>query len=125
MPAETLEASATFVMERSAQRTAIAIGPTDFVALFPEVTEAELFTVPQFAEEVGEPMWTERLPPGASEVPVPPHVRTPVVIEQVQPAETPPVVQVKVPGVEGSVSVIWTFVAVPVPTADELETVIV
>ena len=74
-----------------------------------------MFTVPQLAEEVGEPMWTASELPPAKEVPVPPQVSTPAVDTQVQPAETPLVVQVKVPGVVGSVSVIWTFVAVPEP----------
>ena len=71
--------------------------------------------MPQFAEVVGEPMWTDSELPPARDVPVPPQVRTPAVIEHVHPAETPLVVQVKLPGVVGSVSVIWTFVAVPEP----------
>src|SRR5438445_684134 len=91
----------------------MATGPTERVALLPELTEAELLTVPQLAEVVGEEIWTDRLPPLAREVPEPPQVRMPELVAQVQPAETEPEVQVNEPGVEGRVSVIVTFVAVP------------
>src|SRR5712692_5648902 len=98
------------------------IGPTEPLPACWEVTDAELFTVPQLAEVVGDPMCTERLLPALRDVLEPPQVRTPALIEQIHPAETALVVHVKVPGVVGRVSVMVTWFAVPLPAA---ETVIV
>src|SRR5439155_641851 len=56
-PALTQEASATLVMWMEAQFTVIGTGPTEADPSLEVVTEAELFTVPQVAEVVGEVMW--------------------------------------------------------------------
>src|SRR2546428_123252 len=64
-PALTLEASATLVMAMVAQLTVIPTGPTEAEPSLEVVTEAELFTVPQVAEVVGEVMWTWVLAPPA------------------------------------------------------------
>jgi hypothetical protein len=125
VPGDTELLPATLVTTKVGHWTTIAMGPTEPVPPLPEVYDAELLTVPQLAVEVGEPMCTDRLLPEARDVPLPPHVSTPSEIPQVQPAETELVVHVNEPGVVGSVSVIVTFVAVPVPATPELETVIV
>src|SRR2546430_1100262 len=64
-PALTLEASATLVMAMADELTAITTGPTVAAPSLEEVTEAELFTVPQVALVVGEVMWTWVLAPPA------------------------------------------------------------
>src|SRR5260370_14615170 len=57
-PALTVPWSATLLMVTTAQLTMIGIGPTEGLPSLVVVTDAELLTVPQVAEVVGEVMWT-------------------------------------------------------------------
>src|SRR6266436_7921689 len=111
-PALTVPWSATLVMVTTAQLTMIGIGPTEGLPSLVVVTDAELLTVPQVAEVVGEVRWTWKETPEARSAG--PKCRTPVVMVQVPVVPPASMLQIK-PELAGRVSETVTPVAVPGP----------
>src|SRR5205823_6523583 len=101
-PAETEALSATLAMSIVAQFTVMSAEASATPSLA-VATVAELWTVPQVAEVVGEEMWTETDAPEARSPKL--HVSTPKVIEQ--PATGGVMVQL-VPGFVGRLSLTTT-----------------
>src|SRR5437773_1419434 len=112
-------ASAVLVMVTVAQLTTIPTGPTEAEPSLEVVTEAELFTVPQVAEVVGEVMWTWVLAPPARSAG--PKCSAPE--EMVHPELDPPASMDQLrPALVGRVSVTVTPLAVPTPVLDTVTT---
>src|SRR5712692_7228313 len=111
-PALTVPWSATLVMVTLAQLTMIGIGPTLGLPSLLVVAEAELLTVPQVAEVVGEVMWTWKEMPEAMSTG--PKCRTPDVMVQVPVVAPASMLQLS-PELVGRVSETVTLRAVPAP----------
>src|SRR5260370_11950868 len=111
-PALTVPWSATLVIVTLAQLTMIGIGPTEGLPSLVVVTEAELLTVPQVAEVVGEVMWTWKEAPEARSTG--PKLRFPAVSVQLPVVWRPSMLQLS-PAVVGTVSETVTPVPVPGP----------
>src|SRR6266571_3935719 len=111
-PALTVPWSATLVMVMTAQLTMIGIGPTEGLPSLVVVAEAELLTVPQVAEVVGEVMWTWTEAPGARSTG--PKCRTPAVMVQVPVVAPASMLQLR-PELVGRVSETVTLRAMPSP----------
>src|SRR5260370_771694 len=111
-PALTVPWSATLVIVTTAQLTMIGIGPTLGLPSLLVVTDAELLTVPQVADVVGEVMWTWKDAEGARSTG--PKWRTPVVMVQVPVVAPASMLQLS-PELVGRVSETVTPVAVPAP----------
>src|SRR6266851_2540621 len=111
-PALTVPWSATLVIVTTAQLTMIGTGPAFGLPSLLVVTEAELLTVPQVAEVVGEVMWTWNETVGARSTG--PKWRTPVVMVQVPVVLRPSMLQLS-PALVGRVSETVTLCAVPAP----------
>src|SRR5216683_8286877 len=100
-PALTVPWSAVLVMMTLAQLTVIGIGPTLGLPSLLVVVEAELLTVPQVAEVVGEVMWTWTEAEGARSTG--PKWRTPAVMVQLPVVLVPSMLQLS-PALVGTVS---------------------
>src|SRR5712691_11010062 len=111
-PALTVPWSAVLVTVREAQLTVIPIGPTLGLPSLLVVTEAELLTVPQVAEVVGEVMWTWKEAVGARSTG--PKWRTPVVMVQVPVVPPASMLQLR-PELAGRVSETLSLCAMPAP----------
>jgi hypothetical protein len=113
-------------MEMSGHLTVMLIGPELLFAKAPDASlvaeaEAVFATVPHVADVVGEKIWTVLLAPGARS----PNEQVKLPLEIVQEAASAPSLLQLVPPFVGSVSLTVTPLAVPVPAALELVTVIV
>src|SRR5260370_840281 len=94
------------------QLTMIGIGPTEGLPSLVVVTDAELLTVPQVAEVVGEVMWTWKEAEGARSTGQ--KWRTPVVMVQLPVVLVPSMLQLS-PALVGTVSETVTLRAMPAP----------
>ena len=121
-PALTEAASAVLVTDTLGHFTTMEAEAGATAPLLEAEAEAVLFTVPQVAAVVGLIMWTLKLAPAASDALV--QVSTPAEMLQFG---VPVVLAIDqlVPAFVGSVSVIETLAAVPVPGALLLLTVMV
>ena len=123
-PAVEIDVADSCVVTVVGQLTVMAMGPEVLPPSLPEVTVAELFTVPQVAVVVGEEIstvgWVDAPPVVGRLVPL--QVSTPAVIEQVNvvadPALGVPTIVQLVPELVGTVSVTWKVFAVPVPVLE-------
>src|SRR5260370_418460 len=111
-PALTVPWSATLLMVTTAQLTMIGIGPTEGLPSLVGVTDAELLTVPQVAEGVGEVMWTWKEAPEARSTG--PKCRFPAVSVQVPVVLLASMLQLR-PALLGRVSETVTLRAMPAP----------
>src|SRR6266478_1266840 len=111
-PALTVPWSATLVMVTTAQLTMIGIGPTLGLPSLLVVTDAELLTVPQVADVVGEVIWTWKDAEGARSTG--PKWRTPAVMVQLPVVLVPSMLQLR-PVLVGRVSETVTLFEVPAP----------
>src|SRR5260370_439948 len=111
-PALTVPWSATLVMVTPPQLTMIGIGPTEGLPSLVVVTDAELLTVPQVAEVVGEVIWTWKEAPEARSTG--PKLRFPAVSVQLPVVLVPSMLQLS-PAVVGTASETVTVRAMPAP----------